>query len=103
EAKAAGPASDHLEKKGNPHRQPAVGGAEGDRTPDLVIANDALSQLSYSPVRRMAHLCGGAVRCQASKSRPIPSARAVAGSPRWNGRQPTIVSTGARARHAISG
>jgi hypothetical protein len=30
----------------------AVGGAEGDRTPDLVIANDALSQLSYSPVRR---------------------------------------------------
>jgi hypothetical protein len=26
------------------------GGAEGDRTPDLVIANDALSQLSYSPV-----------------------------------------------------
>ena len=26
------------------------GGAEGDRTPDLVIANDALSQLSYGPV-----------------------------------------------------
>jgi hypothetical protein len=25
------------------------GGAEGDRTPDLVIANDALSQLSYCP------------------------------------------------------
>ena len=25
------------------------GGAEEDRTPDLVIANDALSQLSYSP------------------------------------------------------
>ena len=25
------------------------GGAEGDRTPDLVIANDALSQLSYDP------------------------------------------------------
>ncbi len=31
----------------------AVGGAEGDRTPDLVIANDALSQLSYGPVQRM--------------------------------------------------
>jgi hypothetical protein len=28
----------------------SAGGAEGDRTPDLVIANDALSQLSYSPV-----------------------------------------------------
>ena len=27
-----------------------AGGAEGDRTPDLIIANDALSQLSYSPV-----------------------------------------------------
>ena len=26
-----------------------VGGAEGDRTPDLLIANEALSQLSYSP------------------------------------------------------
>ena len=30
---------------------PALGGAEGDRTPDLVIANDALSQLSYGPVQ----------------------------------------------------
>jgi hypothetical protein len=28
------------------------GGAEGDRTPDLVIANDALSQLSYGPKER---------------------------------------------------
>ena len=26
-----------------------VGGADRDRTDDLVIANDALSQLSYSP------------------------------------------------------
>ncbi len=26
------------------------GGAAGNRTPDLVIANDALSQLSYSPL-----------------------------------------------------
>ena len=29
---------------------PENGGAERDRTADLVIANDALSQLSYSPV-----------------------------------------------------
>ena len=28
----------------------STGGAEGDRTPDLVIANDALSHLSYGPV-----------------------------------------------------
>lgn len=26
------------------------GGAEGNRTPDLLIANEALSQLSYSPM-----------------------------------------------------
>ncbi len=30
-----------------------IGGAEEDRTPDLCIANAALSQLSYGPV------CGG--------------------------------------------
>jgi hypothetical protein len=31
-------------------RQPGDGGAEGNRTPDLLIANEALSQLSYSPI-----------------------------------------------------
>ncbi|GBQ82424.1 hypothetical protein AA13595_0925 [Gluconacetobacter johannae DSM 13595] len=30
-------------------RTSASGGAEGNRTPDLLIANEALSQLSYSP------------------------------------------------------
>ncbi len=29
-----------------------IGGADEDRTHDLVIANDALSQLSYSPTHR---------------------------------------------------
>jgi hypothetical protein len=29
---------------------PDDGGAEGNRTPDLLIANEALSQLSYSPI-----------------------------------------------------
>ena len=28
----------------------SIGGAREDRTPDLVIANDALSQLSYGPI-----------------------------------------------------
>ena len=28
------------------------GGASRDRTDDLIVANDALSQLSYSPTRR---------------------------------------------------
>ena len=27
-----------------------IGGAEGDRTPDLRIANATLSQLSYGPI-----------------------------------------------------
>ena len=33
-------------------RQPSAkaGGAEGDRTPDLSIANATLSQLSYGPI-----------------------------------------------------
>ena len=35
---------------GEKHMLMLAGGAEGDRTPDLIIANDALSQLSYSPV-----------------------------------------------------
>jgi hypothetical protein len=34
-----------------PGQKSVCGGAEEDRTPDLVIANDALSQLSYGPVK----------------------------------------------------
>ena len=30
-----------------------IGGASRDRTDDLIVANDALSQLSYSPIRRL--------------------------------------------------
>ncbi len=33
---------------------PDDGGAEGNRTPDLLIANEALSQLSYSPIAGFA-------------------------------------------------
>ena len=29
-----------------------IGGAEGDRTPDLMTASHALSQLSYGPINR---------------------------------------------------
>jgi hypothetical protein len=32
------------------------GGAEGTRTPGLLIANEALSQLSYSPVPPVADI-----------------------------------------------
>ena len=41
------------------------GGAEGDRTPDLVIANDALSQLSYCPAT-----CGFVANRQGNVKRP---------------------------------
>ncbi len=34
------------------------GGAKGDRTPDLLIANQTLSQLSYSPTSCM-QIAGG--------------------------------------------
>src|SRR6266404_8368063 len=41
-----------------------TGGAERDRTDDLLLAKQALSQLSYSPIR-FAMLC-----CSASRVRP---------------------------------
>jgi hypothetical protein len=37
-----------------------IGGAEGDRTPDLRIANATLSQLSYGPLASVAPLRGAA-------------------------------------------
>src|SRR5437016_6793912 len=57
-----------------PDRPPAPSGGEGDRTPDLVNAIHALSQLSYAPVilgpaKRVPagtrHLIGALWRCQA--------------------------------------
>ena len=59
------PARRRVSSRVNPHLQlfyleNQPGGAEGDRTPDLVIANDALSQLSYGPVQ---------VTCRAKASR----------------------------------
>ena len=47
----------------NRHEIGKYGGAEGNRTPDLVIANDALSQLSYGPFHMGGgHLRGGGAR-----------------------------------------
>ena len=40
---------------------PAPDGAEGDRTPDLCIANAALSQLSYRPQRARSAIPAGGV------------------------------------------
>jgi hypothetical protein len=36
----------------NPQSRSWIGGAKRDRTADLLVANEALSQLSYSPTRR---------------------------------------------------
>jgi hypothetical protein len=35
-----------------------IGGAEGDRTPDLRIANATLSQLSYGPIAQFELFAG---------------------------------------------
>jgi hypothetical protein len=43
------------------------GGAEGTRTPGLLIANEALSQLSYSPVPQGADNAQRPQRSQATQ------------------------------------
>jgi hypothetical protein len=43
--------SDHKKAPSIRHLRLYVGGAEEDRTPDLCIANAALSQLSYRPTK----------------------------------------------------
>jgi hypothetical protein len=40
---------DWLARSGARHRSPRSGGADRDRTGDLLLAKQALSQLSYSP------------------------------------------------------
>jgi hypothetical protein len=40
-----------LDCEGSRHPVAGFGGASRDRTDDLIVANDALSQLSYSPTR----------------------------------------------------
>ena len=51
-ARGAGLASRLTAAKVPAPRPAKAGGAEGNRTPDLDIANVALSQLSYGPKRR---------------------------------------------------
>ena len=65
--------------------QTQFGGAEGDRTPDLRIANATLSQLSYGPISRLERFAStaadygdGAAPCQARLPRGTsPIARGV--------------------------
>ena len=46
-----------------------VGGAERDRTDDLLLAKQALSQLSYSPFVPLISLCGSAPSARNPKAR----------------------------------
>ena len=55
------------------------GGAEGDRTPDLDIANVALSQLSYGPIISGADHVGA--RSPLSRLEALLSARDAAAWP----------------------
>ena len=50
-----------------------AGGAERNRTADLVIANDALYQLSYSPASsaKAARLASGFARCNGGNTEHI--------------------------------
>ena len=38
-------------RRADPTRDGQNGGAEGSRTPDLLIANETLYQLSYDPIQ----------------------------------------------------
>src|SRR5690606_8698803 len=84
------------------------GGAEGDRTPDLCIANAALSQLSYSPVKRVPgeraaeYSCGGGGRKDSSAA---PIVRVVHGGnePRHGPWPPACRVVGARLRSVHAG
>ena len=51
---SSGRQKSYANKKGHSVERPCIhdGGDEGDRTPDLLTASQALSQLSYAPVRR---------------------------------------------------
>ena len=56
----------------------SIGGAEGDRTPDLMTASHALSQLSYGPNRKLPINSGFRNRLRTSKSSPQARERQAA-------------------------
>ena len=65
---APGGRHDRTSNSGRSARFKRYGGAEEDRTPDLVIANDALSQLSYDPIAALSGGWGGG--CQGGGAFP---------------------------------
>ena len=81
------------------------GGDEGDRTPDLLTASQALSQLSYAPVRRST-IRELPRRCKENFEKHSPPRRGGADRHSLNGHPagagPIIGANRAPARPAIS-
>ena len=63
------------------------GGDEGDRTPDLLTASQALSQLSYAPVRRSTIRELGR-RCKGNFGKTFAAAARVRGPAQGRGARP---------------
>ena len=90
------------------------GGDEGDRTPDLLTASQALSQLSYAPVRRSTirelgrrckdnfgkTFCGGGEDAGRTREREARGARPAGLSPRM---RPIYYVWAASPDHGVSG
>ena len=72
------------------------GGASRARTDDLIVANDALSQLSYSPTRRWVYFFDFISR------RPIPPTHAILKSSRPYAASTARVSKRRSAAHLKS-
>ena len=68
------------------------GGAEGDRTPDLGVANAALSQLSYSPVKK-GIVAKDSAKMQGKRAGPLAVIRAFPAGPimGWKPMPPLVV------------
>src|SRR3954471_9062965 len=83
-----------LSRRGN-------GGAERDRTAGLVIANDALSQLSYSPVPPAAALGAAGSGDMPEPAGEVKRRRRLSGAAppkaaRWRAAEPALVPAGRR-------
>ncbi len=72
-----------------------IGGAEGDRTPDLRIANATLSQLSYGPTTRFGSVRAGR---PATGRRIMGSARMAVKPRRPAGAEPPDLACPRRCR-----
>ena len=78
------------------------GGDEGDRTPDLLTASQALSQLSYAPVRRSTIRELGR-RCKDNFGKTFSGGGEDAGRTRERGPRCPIRPAGCAPRAAVGG